>query len=276
MDTTSIEGDAFQKRIDLRQDPRYAKFVKEMDFVVVKIKTSVGFAFGFIKYIPVLRVGMMKIQRYRGEIDSADLGKKIRENWVWKTILEPIDDKRIEEVAHIDKESFLPTKTRVIKISDFESGLSDNIKRILKKKNNSIQVEADTDVFYDAWKKYSKIWTLSRKTLRSLKRNFGDDCILWLEKDQDEVLGGIICLISDGWAYYFAAFVSDKGRKTNGGIWGIAKLVELLRRRKVSYFDFEGVFDLRFPKDSWKGFSVFKSKFGGKTIELPGCYSRWF
>jgi lipid II:glycine glycyltransferase (peptidoglycan interpeptide bridge formation enzyme) len=39
-------------------------------------------------------------------------------------------------------------------------------------------------------------------------------------------------------------------------------------------FDFEGIYDERFPLNSWKGFSRFKNGFGGNVVSYPGCLSK--
>lgn len=49
------------------------------------------------------------------------------------------------------------------------------------------------------------------------------------------------------------------------------------KRRGGKWFDFDGLFDERFPGDEdWKGFSHFKSGFGGQEVLYPGTYiKRW-
>ena len=42
------------------------------------------------------------------------------------------------------------------------------------------------------------------------------------------------------------------------------------KRRGLKVFDFEGIYDKRFPKlnKGWKGFSNFKKGFGGEKVEF--------
>jgi lipid II:glycine glycyltransferase (peptidoglycan interpeptide bridge formation enzyme) len=40
-------------------------------------------------------------------------------------------------------------------------------------------------------------------------------------------------------------------------------------------FDFEGIYDSRFPIKSWLGFTHFKKQFGGNEIAYPGCYIKF-
>jgi lipid II:glycine glycyltransferase (peptidoglycan interpeptide bridge formation enzyme) len=49
-----------------------------------------------------------------------------------------------------------------------------------------------------------------------------------------------------------------------GILWG--------KKRGAKMFDFEGIYDSRFPNKSWLGFTHFKKSFGGKEVEYPGCF----
>jgi hypothetical protein len=276
MDSSSSTRSAFEKRIDLRQDSRYKNFVKKIGFEIVSVPTSKGMAYGYIKYVPLIGVGLLKIQRYLGEIDQKRLTEVIKNKRIIRTILEPINNHRVLNRFTLNRDPFLPTKTRVIKIGGKHLDFSQNVQRISKKHNKITMGVCELDVFHNAWNKTSKIWTLSKSSLNHLKSEFGDDCILWTEKENDQIIGGVVCLICGEWAYYFAAFVSKEGRKENAGVHGVLGLIEYLKKREIKYLDFEGIYDERFPRNSWKGFSEFKSRFGGETIELPGCYARWF
>ena len=50
------------------------------------------------------------------------------------------------------------------------------------------------------------------------------------------------------------------------------------KRRGCRWFDFDGIFDERFAKaqKKWKGFSRFKTGFGGVEVTYLGSFSKWF
>jgi lipid II:glycine glycyltransferase (peptidoglycan interpeptide bridge formation enzyme) len=52
----------------------------------------------------------------------------------------------------------------------------------------------------------------------------------------------------------------------NGILWA--------KKNGYKIFDFEGIFDPRFPDKNWKGFTHFKRSFGGEEVIYPGCYTK--
>jgi len=59
-------------------------------------------------------------------------------------------------------------------------------------------------------------------------------------------------------------------------IWGNFRDYEKLAKKMgCKIFDFEGIYDDRFPLKSWLGFSRFKKSFGGLEVEYPGAYSKF-
>jgi lipid II:glycine glycyltransferase (peptidoglycan interpeptide bridge formation enzyme) len=48
------------------------------------------------------------------------------------------------------------------------------------------------------------------------------------------------------------------------------------KKRKCKLWDFEGIYDERFPNKDWLGFSHFKKSFGGSEILFPGSVTKWF
>ena len=56
-------------------------------------------------------------------------------------------------------------------------------------------------------------------------------------------------------------------------VWEAIKLGKKLGKK---YFDFEGIYDERFPLKAWKGFTRFKQSFGGKEVVFPGTLRKLF
>lgn len=46
------------------------------------------------------------------------------------------------------------------------------------------------------------------------------------------------------------------------------------KKRGCKIFDFEGIYDERFPNKSWLGFTHFKKSFGGYEVSYPGTYTK--
>ena len=78
-----------------------------------------------------------------------------------------------------------------------------------------------------------------------------------------KALAGCLLLIHDNVAYYHHAANSPEGRKLLAGYLVLWEAIKLAKELGCHTFDFEGVYDERFPKATrdWKGFTNFKKKF---------------
>ncbi|MFC1727398.1 lipid II:glycine glycyltransferase FemX [Patescibacteria group bacterium] len=152
--------------------------------------------------------------------------------------------------------------------------------------------------FHHAWKK-SVSWQRhvpSQKSLISLKKSFGKNVIFLTASYSDtpvyrskggeaktrspspgvghSILAGTIILLTNTTAYYYYAFTSKKGRKKMAQYHLVWEAIKLVKKRGCQIFDFEGIYDPRFPIKTWQGFSHFKKSFGGKEVEYPGCFTK--
>src|SRR3989344_3844558 len=86
-----------------------------------------------------------------------------------------------------------------------------------------------------------------------------------------EYIAGILLLWYGKTAYYWMAAASREGKKSFAPTPLVWEALKFAKKQGCTIFDFEGVFDERYPKQSsdWKGFSIFKSGFGGKPIFYP-------
>ncbi len=89
---------------------------------------------------------------------------------------------------------------------------------------------------------------------------------------------GCLLLAHDGVAYYHHAASSPEGRKLLSGYPVLWEAIKLAQGLGCHTFDFEGVYDHRFPKATrnWEGFTYFKKKFGGKEIEFPAPLVKYY
>src|SRR4030042_1056681 len=72
--------------------------------------------------------------------------------------------------------------------------------------------------------------------------------------------------------YYWYGFTNNEGRTSLSQYSLLYQGILWAKRQGCKVFDFEGVYDPRFPDKSWLGFSHFKRSFGGYEVEYPGCF----
>ncbi len=267
---------------DLRQTKEWGVYLEARGWRVRRI----GKVFVFIKKMPLVGFAIMKVQRWKGALDFNRLKQLQRKYRVFYTILEPGQDS-VEQKKFLgyrqSKSVFLPSKTIIIDLKKSKKGLwndlSKNANRILKKNllSSDLEIkEIGVDKFYDAWEKAGRWKGLNRKNLRNLKKAFGGKCRLVVSCKANRFLSGIVLLESKNTVNYFQSWTNKEGRELKAHYFLIWSEILAGKKRGLRYWDFEGIFDSRFPLKKWQGFSEFKRKFGGEELELPGCWVRWF
>ena len=88
----------------------------------------------------------------------------------------------------------------------------------------------------------------------------------------DDNSSGAIFLIGDKTAYYWQAFTNKEGRRALTQYKIVWEGILWAKAHGAKIFDFEGIYDERFPNKRWKGFSHFKKSFGGYEINYPGAF----
>jgi lipid II:glycine glycyltransferase (peptidoglycan interpeptide bridge formation enzyme) len=83
---------------------------------------------------------------------------------------------------------------------------------------------------------------------------------------------GAVFLRTSDTAYYWQAFTNKIGRRKHLQYKVLWEGIRWGKKNGCKNFDFEGIFDDRFPNEKWKGFSFFKKGFGGKEKKYPGAF----
>jgi len=260
--------------IDIRQTHQYARYLKEIGWDVERV----GKINYFIKKLPIIGA-IMKIQRPE-EIKTSTIDALSKKYKVRRVIVEPkniMDAKYLLASHYRQSSAFLPTKTLHINLTKSKEQLLKEmekdarliITRVRDKKIKIIETRKEIEKFRDIWRKSVGLrrYVPSTRQLTVLKKIFKKDSLFLLQRDS-----GAIFLKGDKIAYYWQAFTGKVGRENyyqykivwDGILWAKAKGAKI--------FDFEGIFDNRFPNTKWRGFSHFKKSFGGVEIEYPGAY----
>ncbi len=268
--------------VDLRQSREYARYLALLGWIVEKA----GGNYFYLRRIPLTPFSIIKVQRPR-KISSEKIDQLARKYRALTVYLEPDVSKtknwklEIENYNYrLGKSPFLPTKTIQLDLTQSEEKILAQMKKdarysLRKATKLDIRILRFKEIgkFYQAWKK-SVSWRRhvpSLKSLQALKRAFGQKAI-FLTTD---FLAGTVVLIANKSASYFYAFTSKKGRENFAQYRLVWEAIKLAKKQSCQIFDFEGIYDNRFPQNSWQGFSHFKKSFGGKEIKYPGCLIKY-
>jgi lipid II:glycine glycyltransferase (peptidoglycan interpeptide bridge formation enzyme) len=261
--------------MDLRQSKEFAQHMKLSGWLVEKI----GNSYVYLRKLPLLPPLILKFQYPQPPIPFEKIEKLAKKYKPLQIEIQPLKKeigfekygyRLVGGGGHV-------TKTLQIDLTQSEKKILSQMKKdarygIRKAEKESFQIieVLDLEKFQQIWRQSVgwRKYVPSVKTLKRLKKTFGKKAIFLLAND----LAGTLILINNHSVYYYYAFTSKKGRKKYAQYLLVWQAIKLAKKKGCKIFDFEGVYDQRFPNISWKGFSHFKKSFGGKEIEYPGCF----
>ena len=115
------------------------------------------------------------------------------------------------------------------------------------------------------------------KILLNLQSSFSihKPIILTSHNVSGRITGGAIFTQSlHDYTYYWQGFTNKEGRTSLSQYTLLYQGILWAKKICCRVFDFEGIYDERFPNKSWLGFTHFKKSFGGKEVNFPGCYTK--
>jgi len=266
--------------IDIRQTQHYANYLKSLGWIVERIdKTNY-----FVKKLPLLG-SVLKIQR-PDEIRFKVIAKLAKKYRAFQIIVEPKSDNAakllIRNGYKLSKNPYLPTKTLhldLTKTLKFEKETRRSIRigdrTVIRKYSTSTEIKT----FREAWKKSVnfKRYVPGSTQLINLRKYFPNSYSLFLASHNvsGSIIGGVIFTrTSHGVAYYWQAFTNKEGRSSLSQYSLLHQGILWAKKQGCKIFDFEGIFDPRFPNKSWLGFTHFKKSFGGTEVLYPSCYTK--
>jgi len=275
--------------IDIRQSVNYANYLKREGWIVETI-AEINY---FIKKFPVIG-SILKIQRPE-EIRIDTIRKLARKYRVFQIIIEPKHQMDAEFLASIgyklSNSTFLPSKTLQIDLTQSRVDILGNFKKDARRAiregsgltTKTYATPEEIAKFQNAWKKSVKLnrYVPSLTKLIDLKKSFPHNHSLFLTSHNitGSIIGGALFTISSHGrsnyiSYYWYGFTNSEGRTSLSQYSLLYQGILWAKKQGCKVFDFEGVFDPRFPNKSWLGFSHFKRSFGGYEVEYPGCFTK--
>jgi len=266
---------------DIRQTAKYAKYLKKIGWQVERID-EINY---FIKKFPLVG-SVLKIQRPENIIIKKIQGLA-QKHRAFQIIVEPktrLDADFLRNLGFgLSRYPYLPTKTLYLDLTKSEGELFSQLKKdarlaIKRAQMSEIKYQKRVDLreFRNAWKRAVgwKHYVPALLHLKALKESFADKCLV-LTALKQEIVSGAIFLMGETIAHYWQAFSNEEGRKNLAQYKILWEGILWARTKGAKIFDFEGIYDERFPNKKWKGFTHFKKSFGGHEVEYPGAFVKW-
>jgi len=261
--------------LDIRQSSEYANYLSQIGWTAERI-SGINY---FIKKLPLIG-SILKIQRPE-KIDFGMIEKLAVRYRAFHIVIEPNLTTGGGAGFKLSKSPYLPTKTLWLDLTkplkfnkETRRGIRMGEKLIVKEYSSPQEIE----IFRRAWKKSVKFtrFVPSTQSLINLRKSFPKNKSLFLASHnlQNKIIGGAVFTRTSHAAYYWYAFTSQEGRSSLAQYALVHQGLLWSKKRGCKIFDFEGIYDPRFPNRSWLGFTHFKKSFGGKEIYYPGCYTK--
>lgn len=261
---------------DLRQAPAWAKYLKSIGWEVERINGS----YYYLKKLPLLGY-LLKAQRTQ-KIDLKAIEKLTKKYKIYKTIIEPLNN-FVNSNYRLSKSSYLPTKTIQIDLTKTQEKILSqmhpktryNIK-IAKRNNIDLTDSKSIGEFVNFWRrnfeKKKFLFLSQKKNIIALYKAFKKNANILIASKNSEIVATLLLLRTRNTIYYMYAASNAEGRKLFAPTLLTWEAILLGKKYHCKIFDFDGIYDERFPLNSWKGFTKFKKGFGGYEVEYPGCF----
>jgi len=268
---------------ELRQTVAYAKYMELLGWDVDMLSGI----YVYSKKIPLLGY-FVKIQRPSKSVPLSEIEKLRKIKRTYSITVEPSSDKQLRYYQdygfHISKSLSLPSKT-------IQFDLRGDLENVLKKMNPKtryniglserkgvkVKHSEDIDSFVNFWHESAKrrgFYLPLGKEIKSLCKAFGTKAHLVFAYFKSKLVAAVLLVTTKDTTHYMYAASSQVGNKYFAPtllVWESLKLAKSLGSKT---FDFEGIYDERYPLDAWKGFTRFKKGFGGKMIVYPGVLKK--
>lgn len=120
-------------------------------------------------------------------------------------------------------------------------------------------------------------WGGQESWIRAQFKAFTDQAyVVAVTDEHDHWLGSSLYLVAGDTSYYAHNGSTERGRKDMAPSLVVWEGMREAKNRGLKYFDFDGVYDERFPVKRWLGYTRFKQGFGGNYVYYPPAFEKWF
>ncbi len=263
--------------LDIRQSDEWASYLKSIGWNV----DNVNGTYIYSKKVPILG-SVTKIQRAGKGLDLEKLEKILKKRRTFGVYVEPVN---LSERGYYVSNGFrdgkpsLPSKTIIFDLRKTQKELLSEMHykvryniRLAKRKGVEVIESDDIELFSDIWHKAArkrKMFLSQKKEIMAMREAFHGRSNLLLGYFSKVLLSGIMIVSSNTTTHYMYAGSTEMGKKLHAPTLMVWESIIAAKRFGSKIFDFEGIYDERFPLNDWKGFTRFKKSFGGHEIEYP-------
>lgn len=273
---------------DLRQTPEYARYMQNVGWSVVGYQVSDVSCQVFARRIQFFG-SIAKLQRPRSLPTAKQIDQIRKRCKLAAFYIEPSFGQDANILGFdFSKTCFLPPKTIQINLSQSLEQIVSQMKKearyslkLAERFGIRVEKSRDIEAFIKLWHQSArrrKSFFSQEKEIKALWSAFGKKAHLLLAfSNPKQPLAGTFIARSVTTAYYMYAASTREGNKLSTPTFLVWEAVKLAKKAGCKIFDFEGIYDERYPQTkSWKGFSRFKEGFGGKTVEYPRALVKYY
>lgn len=284
--------------MDIRQASEWGTYLSSIGWTI----EHAGQAQIFVRRIPILGRSVIKIQHQKNPLPYSRIEEIAQKHRALFVLVEPESEGFEEKILtqngyRKSSMSLTHTATIHIDISKLEkeilASFSENARRNIKKaQTNKLTVrkiflknEKDDGEFRKFYVLLTNLTKLKKfyvpgynefyKKMLAFKES---SVLLFAYQNRGSTPIAAVWLgILDDTAVYMNTGITKDGYLSLANYLLVWEAIKLAKRLKLKLFDFEGIFDPRFPKHrkSWKNFSEFKRRFHGILVEYPSPVIKW-
>jgi lipid II:glycine glycyltransferase (peptidoglycan interpeptide bridge formation enzyme) len=270
---------------DIRQTPKYAKYLKSIGWDV----ENIGSGAIFIKKIPIIG-SVIKIQRPDNLVESSELWEVCKRRRVVAIYIEPKNEEQREYFLNSgfkrSKTPSLPSKTIHIGITKSKKDLLSEMHHktrynigLSKRKGVEVNKSKHIVKFANFWQESAKrrrMYLPQKKEIVSIYKAFGSKAVILDAVYSNKVVASVMILSTGKTSYYMYSASTSQGNRVFAPSLLVWESLIWSKKKKLKTFDFEGIYDDRFPLKRWRGFSRFKRSFGGEEVKYPPPLKKYY
>lgn len=280
------------KAIDARQFPQWGAFLKNIGWQTENIgKSTIA-----IRKIPLINCSIIKMQHPRNPFPFTQVDELAKKYKALLVLVEPHNYKynaKLFVQNGYKKSNMHAAHSATLKIDlqksekDIYSSFSENAKRNIKKaKKNNLRVEIIKLNTKESEKHFLQFYSLLGSLVTMKKfyipkykesyakmQGFKNNSVLLFayEKNNQNPIASIWLGYYKNVSVYLQTGIMQRGYELLANYLLVWKALQFSKKNKIQVFDFESIYDSRYPKEhrDWIGYSEFKKRFHGEIIEYP-------